>query len=343
MYRCIQLASKGRGYTSPNPMVGAVVVYNDTIIGEGYHRRYGEAHAEVNAINSVRDKSLLSKSTLYVSLEPCSHYGKTPPCAQLIIDSKIPQVVVGSFDPFPEVSGRGVKMLENAGVKVCTEVLGSECKALNKEFFTVYIKGRPYVYLKWAQSADGFMDKLRTKAGMNAAPISNNFTKMLVHKLRAETDAIMIATNTAEADNPSLTTRHWVGRNPTRVILDRSLRLSDSLTVFDGAVETLIVTETENLPDNKPNLEYISVKYDKNFISKLLQSLKKRGILSVMIEGGSQFLQSVIDSDIWDEAFVETSKEVFGAGVHAPVIRGTLVGELEWEGSKQSHFSHSQI
>ena len=219
MRRCLQLASLGRGHVSPNPMVGAVVVHRGQIIGEGYHRCYGQPHAEVNAINSVRDAGLLPECTLYVSLEPCSHYGKTPPCADLIVQKKIPRVVVGCLDPFPKVSGQGVARLREAGVEVVTGVLEEECKALNRTFMTCQIDERPFVTLKWAQSRDGYIDRIR-KPGEPAIRISDDVSSVWVHRLRAEADAILVGTNTAVADNPSLTTRLWYGRSPLRIVLD---------------------------------------------------------------------------------------------------------------------------
>lgn len=338
MYRCIQLALKGKGYTSPNPMVGAIVVYKDTIIGEGYHRKAGEGHAEVNAIASVKDKTLLKESTLYVSLEPCSHYGKTPPCSQLIIDSEIPNVVVGCLDPFPVVSGRGIKMLNDAGVKTQVGVLEKECIALNKEFITAQTQHRPYVYLKWAQSADGFMDRERTKTNSIPTVISNDYAKLLVHKLRAETDAIMVATNTTIADNPSLTTRLWHGENPTRIIIDRTLRVPQNYHIYDNSVKTLIITEIKDRPANTKNTEFLELKFDDEFIKNLFHSLHEKDIQSLMIEGGGKFLQSVIDSYEWDEAFVEISEERFEAGTKAPKLEANLIEEVQYARSKRLHF-----
>ena len=232
MARCIELAKGGRGNVSPNPMVGAVVVHKGRIIGEGFHRKCGEAHAEVNAIASVKDESLLKDSTIYVSLEPCSHYGKTPPCAELIIRKGIPRVVVGCLDPFPEVSGRGVRMLREAGVEVVTGVMEEEARALNKAFMTLQTKGRPYIILKWAQSEDGFIDRLRTDVSEPVTVLSSPETSRLVHKLRSEVAAIMVGTRTALLDNPSLNVRHWSGNSPVRVVLDRRLVIPDSFLTY---------------------------------------------------------------------------------------------------------------
>ena len=221
MYRCLQLAELGVGYVAPNPMVGAVLVCNDKIIGEGYHHRYGDAHAEPNAINSVKEVELLGQSTLYVSLEPCSHYGKTPPCADLIVSSGIPRVIIGTLDPNPKVAGKGVEKLRNAGVEVIVGVLEEECRELNKRFFIFQELRRPYVLLKWAQTRDGFMDRVRTDVSEPPLQISNNITRQLTHKMRAENQSILVGANTVLLDNPSLTVRNWSGRSPVRIAIDR--------------------------------------------------------------------------------------------------------------------------
>lgn len=344
MHRCIQLAQKGRGAVSPNPMVGAVLVHEDKIIGEGYHREYGQAHAEVNAIASVKDKSLLKYATLYVSLEPCSHYGKTPPCAQLIIDSQIPNVVIGCLDPFPKVSGRGVRMLQEAGIRTKVGLLEQECLQLNKEFNKVQLAGRPYVYLKWAQSKDGFIDKARKDANDLPTAISNDFTKLLVHKLRSEVDAIMVGTNTVLADNPSLTTRLWHGESPTRIVVDRTLRLPSDCNIYDHAVATIVFTEKEVAANPNVNLEYVQVKFDENIFQSILKVLKAKGINSMMIEGGAKLLQSVINANLWDEAFVEIGCEPFLEGVKAPTIDWNMVSEERvWGDSKQVHLIKDQL
>ncbi len=337
MRRCLQLAQNGKGFVSPNPMVGAVIVHGGKIIGEGYHRIYGKPHAEVNAINSVKDKALLKESTIYVSLEPCSHYGKTPPCAQLIIDSGIPRVVVACLDPYPAVSGRGVKMLQNAGVEVTLGVLEKEALELNKEFFTVQSKKRPYIYLKWAQTQDGFIDIARDENLIpQPTPISNEFTKMLVHKERSEVSAIMIGTNTAIKDNPSLTTRLWYGKNPIRIVLDRKGRIPTDYTLFDGKVETIIFTE--NLKDSSSeNVIYHQVRFDEYLLENILSFLQTRQISSVLVEGGRELLQSFIDKSLWDEAFVETSNVNFKGGIKAPNINGKIFKKGYWGTSEVVH------
>jgi len=326
MHRCLQLASNGKRYTHPNPMVGAVIVYDGKIIGEGYHREYGKAHAEVNAVNSVKDKSLLSKSTIYVSLEPCSHYGKTPPCSQLIIDSKIPKVVVASLDPYPKVSGRGIKMLRDAGIEVVTGVLERESRRLNKEFFTAQTKGRPYIYLKWAQTSDGFIDKKRREGDpVEPTPISNELTKLLVHQLRSQVGAIMIGTNTALKDNPSLTTRLWYGQNPVRVVLDRNRRIPENYDLFNNKVKTIVFSEKVQSGLQVDNITYIPLAFDDSLIPSMLKELNKRKINSVLVEGGAMLLKSFIESNCWDEALIEISDTRFVEGVKAPLITGNVI------------------
>ncbi len=337
MYRCLQLALNGRGYVSPNPMVGAVVVHNDKIIGEGFHREYGKAHAEVNAIASVKDKSLLKESTIYVSLEPCAHHGKTPPCAQLIIESRIPRVVIACLDPYPAVAGRGVKMLQDAGVEVSIGILEQEALNLNKEFFTAQTKDRPYIYLKWAQTQDGFIDKVRCDGEKpEPTPISNEFSRILVHKKRSEVPSIMIGTNTAIKDNPSLTTRYWYGKNPIRIVLDRQGRIPLDYTVFDGNVETIVFTERESVSAIK-NVTFVSVLFNENLLYNIFSILKRRKITSVLVEGGRELLQTLIDKQLWDEALIEISGIRFGDGVKAPVITGHTIKECDWGTSRQVH------
>ena len=307
MARCIELARGGEGNTAPNPMVGAVIVHKGKIIGEGFHRKCGEAHAEVNAVASVRDEALLRDSTIYVSLEPCSHYGKTPPCAELIIRKGIPRVVVGTLDPFPEVSGRGVRMLREAGIEVVTGVLEEEARALNPAFMTFQIRKRPYVYLKWAQSADGFMDIRREDASVPSVLLSSAETLRRVHRLRSEVAAIMVGTRTALLDNPSLTVRHWAGRSPVRVVLDRTLKLPVGSHLLDGAVPTLVFTA-------------------------VVQYLYGQNLNSLMVEGGAELLESFLDAGLWDEAWVETAPVVLGAGVKAPAVPGVLTGTEQRHG-----------
>ncbi len=315
--RCIQLARNGLCNAAPNPMVGAVIVYQDRIIGEGYHARCGEGHAEVNAIRSVKDESLLKDSTIYVSLEPCSHYGKTPPCADLIIRKGIPRVVVGCTDPFPLVAGRGIRKLKEAGIDVKVGVLEEECKQLIKRFVTLNIKKRPFVTLKWAQSADGFIDVERTSG--KPVVLSTPITSMYVHKQRAEHQAILVGRRTALLDNPSLTVRNWYGKNPLRLVIDKDLSLPSDLHLFDGSVPTLVFTARET-PD-KPNVTYTVLDFSQDILPQIMTTLAERKIQSLLVEGGSRLLQSFLDEDLWDEIYVEHSVQILGQGIAAPVIK----------------------
>jgi len=325
-------------------MVGAVIVHNGKIIGEGYHQEYGKAHAEVNAIANVRDKRLLQEATMYVSLEPCSHHGKTPPCAKLIIDSKIPKVVIAMVDPYPAVSGNGIEMMRQAGIDVNVGVLESEAEDLNKEFITVQFKKRPYIYLKWAQTQDGFIDKQRD-AGEHPqpTPISNDFTQILVHKKRAEMDAIMVGTNTAVNDNPTLTTRLWYGDNPIRIIIDRNGRIPSDYNIFGTESKTIIFTETINSKFVNEHCEFITVNFDTDLLQNIFLNLKNRKINSIMVEGGSQLLQSLIDCQLWDEAYIEVSDMEFGRGIKAPTIMGKVIDERFLRKSKQIHIKPLEL
>ena len=323
--RCIELASNGLCNAAPNPMVGAVIVHNGKIIGEGYHARCGEGHAEVNAIRSVKDESLLKESTIYVSLEPCSHYGKTPPCADLIISKGIPRVVVGCIDPFSQVSGRGIRKLRDAGIDVTVGVLEEECKNLIRRFVTFNTQKRPYITLKWAESADGFIDINRE----NGSPVvlSTPITSMYVHKQRAEHKAILVGKRTALLDNPSLTTRNWYGANPLRLVIDRTLSLPSDLKLFDHSTPTIVFTAEKK--ENEENLEYITLDFSKDILPQILTVLYERKIQSLLVEGGTTLLQSFIDSCLWDEIFVEHSEKVLGEGVKSPVIPKGTVMETE--------------
>lgn len=316
MRRCIQLALNGLCSTPPNPMVGAVIVCDGKIIGEGYHVHCGEAHAEVNAIRSVKNPALLKRSTIYVSLEPCSHYGKTPPCADLIIEKQIPRIVIGCQDPFSKVAGRGIQKLKDAGREVIVGVLEAECRHLIRRFITFHQLQRPYITLKWAESADGYIDRRRT--GGNPTVLSTPLTAMLVHKRRAEHSAIMVGTNTARLDNPSLNTRHWQGSSPTRIVLDRKHTLPATLRLFDGSVPTLVFTETAHAP--LPHVEYIPVDYRQDILPQIMNELYSRGLQSLLVEGGSILLQSFIDAGLWDEIFVEEAPILLHSGIKAPDI-----------------------
>lgn len=326
MKRCIELAKAGLGNTAPNPMVGAVIVYNNKIIGEGYHRKYGEAHAEVNAINSVKNRELLRKSTIYVNLEPCSHYGKTPPCANLIANVGIPNVIIGTVDTADHVSGKGIRILRDAGCRVTTGILEKECLELNKRFFTFYEKKRPYIILKWAQTKDGFIDVLRTKNNpFEPTWITNEYAKALVHKWRAEEQSILVGTNTVWQDNPGLTTRNWYGKNPLRIVLDRNLRLPLNLKVFSKDAETIVIADksakTMRMNKNKNTFGIKFVNYSKDFYTQLFQILTEKSIQSVIIEGGEKVLNSFIESDLWDEARIFYGDKKFYNGINAPTIK----------------------
>lgn len=322
MARCIELARGGTGHVAPNPMVGAVVVHNGKIIGEGFHRRYGQAHAEVNAIATVQDETLLRDATLYVNLEPCSHYGKTPPCAELIIRKGIPRVVVGCLDPFPEVSGRGIRMLRDAGVKVVTGILEKEARALNFAFMTFQQQKRPYIYLKWAQSADGFIDAERADATTPPVVLSSPETLRRVHRLRSEVAAVMVGTRTALLDNPSFTTRHWTGSSPVRIVLDRSLCLPTSIRLLDGTIPTLVFTACK--AESRPNVTYVPIDFGQAVLPQVLHYLYKQKLNSLLVEGGTRLLNSFIEAGLWDEARVETAPVLLRKGVKAPSIPGVL-------------------
>jgi diaminohydroxyphosphoribosylaminopyrimidine deaminase/5-amino-6-(5-phosphoribosylamino)uracil reductase len=330
MSRCIELALKGVGNVAPNPMVGAVVVYENEIIGEGYHEKYGEAHAEVNAINAVKNKDLLSKSTIYVNLEPCSHYGKTPPCSLKIIESQIPRVVIGHNDPFPKVMGGGIKMLRNAGVEVITDILHDKCAELNKRFFTFHEKKRPYIILKWAQSVDGFIDKERTDNNLNAAKISNNETQLLVHQMRAEESAILVGTTTAIQDNPSLTVRLCRGNNPVRVVIDQILKIPAHYKLLDNQTKTIVFTELKAI--SSENTQYINIDFNQNILPQIMNELYQQDLISVMVEGGEKLLNSFIEIGLWDEAQVEIATDLyFSKGVNAPVLKTNAISEKKYQ------------
>jgi diaminohydroxyphosphoribosylaminopyrimidine deaminase/5-amino-6-(5-phosphoribosylamino)uracil reductase len=319
--RCIKLAQNGFGTTYPNPMVGSVVVYENQIIGEGWHKKAGEPHAEVNAIRSVKDKSLLKKATIYVSLEPCSHFGKTPPCCDLIIEHKIPNVVVGTVDPNEKVAGNGIKKLITDGVNVVVGVLENECNELNKRFFTFHQKKRPYIILKWAESQDGFLSPEK-EPNQDRKPfwITNQYSRQLVHKWRSEEQAILAGTQTVIEDNPKLNTRDWSGNNPVRVILDQNNRISKDSFIFDNTIKTIVFTKSEtNSSTDNTIFEIIDFKQD--IIPQILSVLYQHQIQSVIIEGGLQTLQSFIDEDIWDEARIFIGKAIFSKGTKAPIIQ----------------------
>lgn len=333
MYRCLQLARLGAGSVAPNPMVGAVLVYKDKIIGEGYHQQYGKAHAEPNCIASVKEEEryLIEQSTLYVSLEPCAHFGKTPPCADLIIEKKIPEVVIGCRDPFIEVSGKGIEKLKAAGVQVELGILEEECKELNKRFFTFHTQHRPYIILKWAQTLDNKI----AKEDFSRVLVSNEYTSRIVHQWRSEEMAIAVGTNTALFDDPELTTRLSPGNNPIRIVADMDLRLPRTLKVFNSKTPTVVFNKKEHsLPIEKISIgelkeigvAYYQVTKNVSLVHQMMNALYRMDIQSLLVEGGSYFLQSFIDEGMWDEARIITNEQLsIGAGLPAPVLNeGTL-------------------
>ncbi len=317
MQRCLQLAAMGAGNVAPNPMVGAVLVYDDRIIGEGYHQKSGEAHAEVNCINSVAeaDKTFIAKSTMYVSLEPCAHFGKTPPCADLIIKNKIATVVIGCRDSFEAVAGKGIERLKAAGVGVTVGILENECLELNKRFFVFHENKRPYIILKWAQSNNGKIGP----AGADRIFITNEFTNRLVHQWRAEETAILVGTNTALKDNPALTTRLWPGNNPIRLVIDMDLKLLQTLQLFDGTVRTIVFNSHRH--DDSGILSYYKIEPVERMLEEMLSALYNLQIQSVLVEGGAALLQSFMDKNLWDEARVITNTALeIAAGTSAPIL-----------------------
>lgn len=334
MARCLYLAKLGMSHTAPNPMVGAVIVHKDTIIGEGYHQKYGSPHAEPNAIHSVKDKSLLKESTIYVSLEPCSHWGKTPPCADLIVKTGIPKVVIATLDPNPKVSGQGVKILKNAGIEVSTGILAKEAQELNKNFICYFTKKRPYITLKWAQTADGFIDKVRKQQAEKPLKISNPVTEILVHKLRAENMAIMAGTNTLLLDNPSLTLRKWAGKSPIRIATDRYGKIPHNFNIKSGKEVTYIFTEKQ--PETIENTEFIKINFDNDDIDQIIDYLYNKNINSLLVEGGTQLINSFLKKNLWDEINIEISPLEIKNGIAAPeydfknIIDARIIDKNQW-------------
>lgn len=311
--RCIELANKALGNTYPNPLVGAVIVHNGKIIGEGYHKKAGEPHAEINAINSVKNPELLPESTIYVSLEPCAHFGKTPPCSLKLKEIGFKKVVMGSMDSHDKVNGKGKKILEEAGIETTSGILEEECRNLNKRFFTFHGKKRPYLILKWAESADGFMDK-----DFQPTKISNELASQFVHQMRSEEHAILVGTNTALTDNPSLTTRLVEGRNPVRILIDLDLKVPATFNIFNEEAPTLIINTQKEAEEG--HLTYIKVTRE-HFLQDLLDQLYQHQIQSVLIEGGRFTLQQFIDAELWDEAIVIKNESLLlGSGTPAPKL-----------------------
>ena len=317
--RCLELAKNGLGTTYPNPMVGCVIVHNHTIIGEGWHQKSGEAHAEVKAINSVKNKALLSKSTLYVSLEPCSHFGKTPPCCDLIVKHKIPNVIVGITDPHSKVAGTGIKKLQENGIDVLVGVLEKECYDINKRFFTYHQKERPYIILKWAESPDGFIAPL-TKQKKSPFWISSIYSRQLVHKWRSEEQSILVGTQTVLDDNPKLDVRDWTGNNPIRIVIDQKNSIGNEYYVKDGKSKTIIITSDSNYKSVK-NCIYENAIFNSNLVNQIGAIAYKQGIQSILIEGGKKTIQSFIDLNVWDEARVIIGTTPMIKGIEAPIIK----------------------
>ncbi len=313
MQRCLQLARLGEGKVAPNPVVGAVLVHEGQIIGEGYHQVYGQAHAEVNCINSVPPslQELIPKATMYVTLEPCAHHGKTPPCADLIVSTNIPRVVIGCVDTFSEVAGRGIAKLEAAGVEVTTGVLEQACRHINRRFFTYHEQKRPYIVLKWAHSKDGYM---APENGL-PVPISNKYTNRLVHQWRSREMAIMVGTQTALTDNPKLTTRLWPGKSPIRLVIDRELKVPAAHHLYNSEAPSIFITAVAGRDKT------IVLDFDKDILPPLMTELHAAGIQSVLVEGGARLLESFISAGLWDEMRVITGAAPLGGGLRAPAVR----------------------
>lgn len=317
MMRCIELAKKGAGFVAPNPMVGAVLVYNHHIIGEGYHQKFGQAHAEVHCIQSVKeeDKHLISKSTLYVSLEPCAHFGKTPPCTDFIIQQRIPKVVIGCKDIFADVNGKGIEKMKNNGIQIIEGVLKNEAQELNKRFFFFHKNKQPYIVLKWAQSRNHKI----AHADYSRVQITNDFTNRLVHRWRSEEASIMVGTNTALQDNPSLNVRHWTGKNPIRLVVDMNLRLPHDLKIFDGQQQTVIFNATKQ--DTSENVRFYKLRNADSLVKEILQACYEMNIQSILIEGGNKLAESFINAGMWNEArVIENTSLIINNGLRAPVL-----------------------
>lgn len=322
--RCIQLGKNGKATTYPNPSVGCVLVYDDTIIGEGYTSPYGGPHAEVNAIASVKNGALLEKATLYSTLEPCSHFGKTPPCADLIIKNNIPKIVVGVLDPHEKVAGRGIQKLRNAGREVITGVLEQECRQHHKRFLTFHQKKRPYIVLKWAETLNGLIAPSDEERSSNPEPfwITTPASRQRVHQWRSEETAILVGTNTVLKDNPKLNVRQWSGDDPLRIVLDKRLRINGDYHVLDGSASTIIFTEETDHTKYIDGIDYEIIDFSSEITSQICHVLHERGILSLFVEGGAQTLRTFIESNLWNEARVFTGKTVFRKGVWAPQLSG---------------------
>lgn len=322
--RCIQLGKNGLGIAAPNPMVGAVIVYNNTVIGEGFTSRFGGPHAEVNAIRSVTDHTLLSDATLYVTLEPCSHQGKTPPCADLIIENRIPRVVIGITDPNKKVSGQGIQKLLAAGCDVITPVLEKECREHHKRFLTFHEQKRPYIILKWAETQDGFIAPEKNIRKGNPEPywITNRYSKQKVHQWRSEEQAILVGTNTVLEDNPKLTTRLWKGHSPLRIVIDQNARIPKKYHMLDAKTPTLLITKAAKNGKQVEGVDYEFIDFSDNIVPQICEVLYKYHVQSILVEGGAKTLNAFIDCNLWDEARIFTGPDNFFEGLKSPRIKG---------------------
>lgn len=328
MKRCIDLAKNAVGHTYPNPLVGSVIVHNGLIIGEGFHQKAGENHAEINAVNSVKNKALLKEATIYVSLEPCAHFGKTPPCANKITETGFKKVVIGTLDSHEKVNGKGKKLIENAGIEVISGVLETECQELNKRFFTFHQKKRPFIILKWAESGDGFLDQ-----DFKPTQIGNSLTKQFVHQLRSEEHAILVGTNTALTDNPGLTTREITGRNPVRILIDFDLKVPENFNIYNNEAPTLVFNGVKDSVES--NIKFIKIEKE-NFLENLMQKLYENQIQSVIVEGGSFTLKQFIDAEIWDEAIIIKNENL-------KLTNGTKAPEFHHENFEIKNFRDNII
>jgi diaminohydroxyphosphoribosylaminopyrimidine deaminase/5-amino-6-(5-phosphoribosylamino)uracil reductase len=320
MKRAVELAAQGMGNVAPNPLVGCVIVFEDKIIGEGYHQRYGGAHAEVNAINSVDDKSLLQKSTLYVTLEPCNHQGLTPACTELIITHKIPKVVIATIDPNPLVSGKGIERLREAGIQVELGLLEEEARWMNRRFITFHEKQRPYIILKWAETQDGFMDILRENGETGSFAISGKEAKTMVHRWRTEEAAILVGSRTVFIDNPQLTARHWEGKDPVRIVIDANLKVPRTHRIFEDRGRTIVFNRLETRPIF--NIEYVQLNFAEEILPRIMDYLRYEKLSSVIVEGGAATLGRFLELGLWDEIRRFKAPMKLEAGLRAPIIEG---------------------
>ena len=332
--RCIELAKKATGKTYPNPLVGSVIVHNGKIIGEGFHQKAGENHAEINAINSVENPELLPESTIYVSLEPCAHFGKTPPCSLKIKEIGFKKVVIGAMDSHDKVNGKGKKILMDAGIETISGILEDECRELNKRFFTYHEKKRPYIILKWAESNDGFIDK-----DFKPTKISNELASQFVHQIRSEEHAILVGTQTALNDNPCLTTRLIEGRNPVRILIDFELKVPKDFKIYNHEAPTLVFNQEKD--SEEENIKFIKISKE-NFLEELMQKLYENQIQSVLIEGGSKTLQTFIDANLWDETIIIKNENLtLENGTKTPKFEGSLIEEKVFRDNKVLFFKNN--